>query len=225
MHEYTGTSIDEAIEKAMQDLQMTRDVLDVEILEEKKSIFPRNRRVKIRVYVSDQLQYIPPSPSSDIQGSLEKETDFEHAIIDFIQGLMHKLHITAQVYITNRKDDDLFVEIESPEVSSLIGKRGAVFDALQVLIFSVARNLGNEKRVLIDMNKYRKTREQRLVQIAKKIFRQVKRNGGAIVLNPMFPWERLIIHQTINTLGDNISTISMGNEKNYIKQVKVFLDE
>ena len=115
----------------------------------------------------------------------------------------------AQVQET---EEALNIELTGDTTGVLIGRRGETLDALQYLT-SLVVNKGKEdyKRVTIDTENYRKKREETLIKLAKRIAGKVTRTGKRVVLEPMNPYERRILHSTLQ--GDaHVETLSEGEE-------------
>ncbi|HOX32904.1 MAG TPA: R3H domain-containing nucleic acid-binding protein, partial [Spirochaetales bacterium] len=101
----------------------------------------------------------------------------------------------------------------------IIGKKGKNLDALQLLVNVYAGRLGREDtRVILDSENYRIRREESLVRLAYETAEQVRRNRQSVLLEPMNPFERRIIHTTLNDIVD-IETKSEG--EGLYKQVRV----
>ena len=94
----------------------------------------------------------------------------------------------------------------------LIGRRGETLDALQYLAGLVANRLeGDYYRIVVDSGNYREKREKTLENLAKKLSSQVIRTGRSVTLEPMNPYERRVIHATIQGI-DGVTSSSIGEE-------------
>lgn len=111
----------------------------------------------------------------------------------------HNLHITVE-----GQDED--------SIGLLIGRRGDTLDAMQYLL-SVAAHRKNlpYRKVILDINGYRKKREETLIRLAQRSAQKVKKSGRSFRLEPMNPYERRIIHSELQKM-DGVHTISEGNE-------------
>lgn len=212
MREFEGKTEKEAIDSAIQTLSLDRDQFDVEILEEQKSSLFKKGRVVIRVHVPDEQQILSADPTP--------ENDFEHAVIDFLHNLTEKMGFPAQAKILERLDNKIRIGLESDNSGMLIGRKGKNLDALQLLANIVAGRLDDGAvRVIVDSENYRARREENLVRLAMKVGKQVKKSRGSQLLEPMNPFERRLIHTTLNTV-DDIDTKSEG--EGLFKQVRVY---
>ncbi|MBR1639140.1 MAG: protein jag [Treponema sp.] len=222
-YEYEGKTEKEAIEMAANDLGLERDQFDVEILEtQKKSIFNKGY-VKIRIHTLDDA-----APKGAFERE-EKHTrlvadplpqgEFEQKLIEFITNIIEKMGYDVKVSIAYREDKKLGVKLDSSYSSILIGRKGKNLDALQLLANIYAGRLGHEEvRVILDTENYRIRREESLVRLAYTTADKVRLSHNSILLEPMNPFERRLIHTTLNDIPD-VDTKSEG--EGVYKQVRV----
>jgi len=204
--EFEGKTEKEAIDKAVEELGIDREEFDVEIINKPKTGIFRKGSVKIKVYVSD---------SEESSGAVD---DFEEKIITYLEILIEKMGFPGKGSISFREDKKIGVEITSDHTGILIGRKGKNLDAIQLLMNVYAGRLGSDCRVIIDAENYRERREENLVRLAKKSADQVRRTRGSRLLEPMNPFERRLVHTTLNDLTD-IDTISEGD--GLYKQIRV----
>lgn len=118
-----------------------------------------------------------------------------------------------------REEQKLGIRIESESAAILIGKKGKNLDALQLLVNVYAGRLGREDlRVILDSENYRIRREESIVKMAYEVAEKVRRTKNSVLLEPMNPFERRIVHTTLNDIVD-IDTKSEG--EGLYKQVRV----
>lgn len=191
-----GRTVDEAIEQALIELNANKSDVEIEIIEEASKGFLGLIGVKdAKVKVS--LTYDP----IEIADS-------------FISKILSTMDIEAVNRITKEKEN-LFIditEISSTDMGIIIGKRGNTLDAIQYLL-SLAINKENENyiRVVLDTQGYRAKREETLIRLAHRMAEKTKYSKRPVKLEPMNPYERRIIHSSLqNTEG--IVTYSEGNE-------------
>ncbi len=218
MHEFEGKTVEEAIQKAIDELDLTLSNIDVEILEEKKGFFGTTRYARIRVSEGSQAKYV--EKKKDIT-SLTKP---EQKTIEFVNKLLHYFDVSGKVEIENSTDAILDLSITSSNPSILIGKNGNTFVALQTLISAASRGLGYEKRVRIDIENYRMHQQEKIRRQVQKIIQQVRRSKKSVFMPPMNPQERRIVHEAVADVK-GIATMSGGEKKDYIKRVEIFIDE
>ena len=119
-------------------------------------------------------------------------------IRDFLQNVLDKMGLEDCNVIAFEQDDAIALEIEGKDAAVAIGYRGETMDALQYLcsLLLNGRNHGF-KRVTLDAEGYRVKREKTLARLAQNLEQKVKRTGRAVNLEPMNPYERRIIHTTL----------------------------
>lgn len=116
---------------------------------------------------------------------------------DFLQNVLSKMGLNCQVELSE-VDDSLVLNVVGEDASAAIGYRGETLDALQYLC-SLMLNGGHAgfKRVNIDAENYRAKREKALQKLARNLEQKVKRTGREHKLEPMNPYERRVIHTTL----------------------------
>lgn len=126
----------------------------------------------------------------------------------------------VKVDVMFREENKIGIKLESASSSILIGRKGKNLDALQLLLNVYAGKLGHEStRVILDTENYRIRREESLVRLAYTTADKVRSSKNSILLEPMNPFERRLIHTTLNDIPD-IETKSEGD--GLYKQVRVF---
>ena len=224
-YEYEAKTEKEAIEMAANELGLERDQFDVEILETQKNSIFKKGYVKIRVHTLDD------NNESSFAGKAAEEKhprafanplpqgEFEEKLLDFIKSMIEKMGYDVKVDISYREDKKLGIKLESSHSSILIGRKGKNLDALQLLANIYAGHLGHEEiRVILDTENYRIRREETLVRLAYTTADKVRSSHNSILLEPMNPFERRLIHTTLNDIPD-VETKSEG--EGVYKQVRV----
>ena len=112
----------------------------------------------------------------------------------------------------NEDDNSLSIDLAGDDMGILIGKRGQTLDSLQYLV-SLVVNKGHEEyiRVKVDTENYRQRRKETLENLAKNIAFKVKKTRKPVVLEPMNPYERRIIHSALQN-DKYVTTHSEGEE-------------
>ncbi len=221
-YEFEGKTEKEAIEMAVNELGLERDQFDVEILETQKNSIFKKGYVKIRVHTLDESN----NSKVDHQEKHKKinaepipQDEFEQKLIEFIATVIKKMGYEAKVDISYRENKKVGIRIESPSSSILIGRKGKNLDALQLLANIYAGILGHEDvRIILDTENYRIRREETLVRLAYTTADKVRSSHSSILLEPMNPFERRLIHTTLNDIPD-VETKSEGT--GVYKQVRV----
>jgi spoIIIJ-associated protein len=231
--EFEGRTEKEAIDRAASELGLQKDDFDVEILEVQRSGLFKKGFVKIQVHTNTPVRNDEddddedPMPkrgrrqvSQTVFGDPEPKSEFEKQLIEFILGVIERMGYSGKVRILFREEHKIGLKIDSEHSSILIGKKGKNLDALQLLVNSFAGRRGREDmRVILDSENYRIRREESLVRLAYTVADRVRENRGSILLEPMNPFDRRIIHTTLNDITD-VETKSEG--EGLYKQVRVF---
>lgn len=225
-YEYEGKTEKEAIELAASELNLERDQFDVEILETQKNSLFKKGYVKIRVHTLDDDDDDKASYKKDFSENHTRivadplpQGEFEQKLIEFISSIVEKMGYDIKVSVSYREDKKIGVRLESSHSSILIGRKGKNLDALQLLANIYAGRLGHEEvRVILDTENYRIRREETLVRLAYTTADKVRSSHKSILLEPMNPFERRLIHTTLNDIPD-VDTKSEG--EGVYKQVRV----
>ena len=225
-YEYEGKTEREAIELAASELGLERDQFDVEILETQKNSIFKKGYVKIRIHTLDDNE-----GNAGWAGNAAEEKhprlvadplpqgEFEEKLIDFITKIVEKMGYDVKVQVSYREDKKIGIKMDSSSSSILIGRKGKNLDALQLLANIYAGRLGHEEvRVILDTENYRIRREESLVRLAYTTADKVRSRRNSILLEPMNPFERRLIHTTLNDIPD-VETKSEGD--GLYKQVRV----
>jgi spoIIIJ-associated protein len=211
IREFEGKTEKEAIDNAIAELGLDRDEFDVEIIDEgKKGLLFRKGNVKVRIHVTD---------SEEESGFEEPEDEYEREIVEFVENCIEKMGFPGEVNIDFREDNKLGLSIDSRYSGILIGKKGKNLDALQLLTNVYAGKYASRPKVIVDAERYRERREETLIRMARKVAEQVRRDHKSKLLEPMNPFERRLIHTSLNEMED-IATKSEG--EGLYKQIRVF---
>jgi len=191
----TGNSVEEAIEMALEELDLLQEDVSVEVLEEpgKGFLGLGGKEAKVRVIADKDPVFLAER---------------------FLSDLLGHMNIAAEIEI-EREAGQLYVEIigeRHDDMGVIIGKRGDTLDAIQYLL-SLIVNKGRDQyiRVLLDTENYREKREKTLIDLANKMANKAIRRGRSVKLDPMNPYERRIIHSALQSF-EGISTYSVGEE-------------
>ncbi len=150
----------------------------------------------------------------------------EQAAIDFINTVIADMQLTANIDIRDGESGELLIDITGEGSGMLIGHHGDTLDALQYLLNLAAnRREEGEKReylkVTLDIEGYRAKREETLRALARKQADKVLKYKRSVMLEPMNPYERRIIHSEVQSIK-GVSTNSIGSENN--RKIVIYLD-
>jgi len=211
-----GKTTNEAIENGLKELNVTKNDVEIKILEntEKRSFFsilaPRVVKVEMTVKEKNIANKDKENKEKIINNIEERRKKIETFLEEFIKKLKNK-EINYNIDIINNK---LKVEFYGEYATKLIGYRGETLNSLQIILSSIANN-GFEDRVkvILDIGGYREKREKTLEELAVKISKTVMKTGKSITLEPMTAYERKIIHSKLQE-NEKIDTHSIGEEPN-----------
>lgn len=194
-NEFVGKTIEDAVQEGLKTLGLTKENAEIVVLEEPKSGFLGIGAKPAKVSVT------------------KKKTDVDNTT-EFLDGLFKVLGITATTEVTENTEDRTVVTLIATDSSQLIGYRGEVLDSIQCLASAVF-NSGKENysRLVVDCEGYREKREDTLKNLALKLAAKAVKTGRKVVLEPMNPFERRIIHSTLVDF-EGVKTASEGKEPN-----------
>lgn len=130
----------------------------------------------------------------------------------FVKDTLKAMDMDVEITSSIDKDGALYVDMKGENMGILIGKRGQTLDSLQYLANRVAnKHQSGYVRVKLHTENYRARREETLKHLAKNIAHKVKRNRRPVILEPMNPYERRIIHSTLQS-DPYVTTHSEGEE-------------
>lgn len=216
---FEGKTTNEAIEKGLKELNLSRKQVDVKVLEsdDKRSFFSilTPRVVKVELIVKEESKKqdrFEKKEKADI--SEETENKAENNVKEFLDEFISKLPTNGITYEIKNDKNDLLVDINGEDTGYLIGYRGNVLNSLQLILNNVANKELNERvRVLLNIGGYKQKREKDLKDLAEKIAGTVIRKRKSITLEPMSSYERKIIHSALQD-NSKVETHSIGEEPN-----------
>lgn len=192
----TGRTVEEALEKAYEQMGLSPEDAQFEIVDLPKKGFLGlgNTPAKVRVYVEEQNQ-------SKAQCAAE-----------YLSGIFAHMNLGEITMNTEETENGAKITVDGEGLGVLIGRRGETLDALQYLAGLVANRLeGDYFRVVVDSGDYREKRKKTLEKLAKTLSSQALRTGRNVTLEPMNPYERRIIHSAIQEI-EGVKSSSVGEE-------------
>ena len=189
--EAKGKTVDEAIFNGLSELGLSIDEVTIKIIEEgSKGIFGLGKSAKVLLTENEGLQ---------------KKAEV------FLNGVLTRMGLSTEL-VSREDNEHIKIEILGKTIGMLIGRRGETLDALQYLTSLVVnKDNATYKKVMLDTEDYRKKREDTLVKLAKRLAQKTKKSGTKTVLEPMNPYERRILHATLQS-DPAIETYSEGEE-------------
>lgn len=219
-----GSTTNEAIENGLKILKVSKDMVNVKVLEtEKKSFFsilaPRVVKVELTLKDEKELAQISKNDKSKeayIKKEIkditpEKLEQAENNVKTFFEAIINKLGNNIN-YSIEKKSNGLEISLSGDDAGFLIGYRGETMYAFQSIISTIANKGIDEKiRVWLDIEGYKEKREKTLQDLANRIARTVERTRKAVTLEPMQAYERKIIHSVLQD-SKTVKTESIGEE-------------
>jgi len=213
--EGVGNTYEEAVKDALSKIGLEKNQVTIEMIEEPKKRFfsiLEHRIVKVRVTEVEKMEEkaerkiveIKEAPAEAVDAAKEK-------IISFLKEFFEKMGVDLNIE-TCYEENILKVNITGEKAGIIIGYRGENLDALQLLASTIAnRKQENFVKILIDVEGYRQKRVKTLEELATKVAYSVIHKRRSITLEPMVPFERRVIHTTLQN-NPKVKTESIGVE-------------
>lgn len=225
--EVTAKTVDQAIEKGMQMLGVNREDIEVKVVSEgsmlKKAVveiftfanneereeYLKNNKAKkeVKLVKSETEQEMTDIPTEHVE-------EVTACVTEFLEGLLVKMGIEATVSRGVRNGDIIF-KVNGDNVNNLIGYHGETLEAVQYIVNTIVREQvkAYRKKIYIDVENYRRKRQDTVEQIAEKMAKKVLTTKRSIKLEPMNSYERKAIHNALTGI-EHIGTHSEGVEPN-----------
>lgn len=201
--EQVAKTVEEAIRKGLEELKVSRDDVNIEVLEEPTSGgvlgILSAKLAKVRLTVDKKI--------SDEQAEKTKSK-----IDEILKNIFSITGENNLNYTITKKDNQMLLEINGDKVSHLIGYKGKTIESLQSLLNAMLQREDEEyAKIFVEINGYKKQKEEKLKKLANKMADNVIRFRKSIRLEPMSAYERLIIHTELAKRND-VETESYGEE-------------
>ena len=220
---FEGKTSTEAIEKGLKELKVSKNKVEIKVLEseDKRSFFSilTPRVVKVEMTLKDEVEDKPQAKekSKNVNNKENEEKnvnlkEFVSLIDAFLNDFISKLPTKDLKHEISENGNVISVVITGEDTGYLIGYRGEVLNAIQTILTNVASKNGKERiKVIVDIGGYREKREKDLQNLAVKISNTVIKTKKDITLEPMPAYERKIIHTKLQE-NDKVNTYSIGEE-------------
>ena len=238
--EFRAKTVEDAEIDAARAFGVVTSDLEVEVIEKGSAGFLGigSKQAVIRVRVKEDSKEAPAAPAAESTAPAKETDTVKEKVIDtnpvdngdligdtkaYLDKLFAAMELEATVTVQMEEAEDvLSIDVEGPDMGVLIGKRGQTLDALQYLISLYVNKKSKDKyiRVKLDTENYRARRKETLENLAKNIAFKVKRSRRSFTLEPMNPYERRIIHSTLQN-DKFVATRSEGEEP--YRKVVVYL--
>jgi spoIIIJ-associated protein len=243
--ESEGNSIDEAIDRALVELGVTRDKVDIDIISNStRGLFGfGGKHAKVRATLRTPLDTTPAEQderaaraaeqsrptaeektiASNRSVKLPREGTVDGQTLDrvrtVLQEVLRLMGSEAAVEVLSRDPEGAHLVINGDTSGRLIGRRGQTLDALEYFANRiVARDDEHASRIVVDSQNYRERRRQSLEELAHRMAERARRRGKAVALNPMNPRDRRIIHLALQN-DRSLTTRSSG--KGYFRRLLI----
>lgn len=211
-----GKTTTEAIEKGLKKLNVSRQDVEIKVLEEKKKSFFNildPHVVKVEISVKDKVHEEKKNAKVE-EVSSEDFEKIKNALEKFLNEFLGAISQNIEYTISKQDEQYLFIEINGKNSTKLIGYRGEALKALQLILTNVAANAINSPvKIIVDIENYRNKRKNTLEELAVKIEKTVTKSGKKVTLEPMSPYERKVIHTKLQD-SQTVRTYSIGEDSN-----------
>jgi spoIIIJ-associated protein len=214
-----GKTTNEAIEKGLKQLNVSKKMVDIKVLEseDKRSFFsilaPRVVKVEmtLKEKEEEETQTKQIKHKKEIVLTEEEREKAEKNIERFLEQLKTNLQENIS-YQIEKSEEAIKVSLNGERLGFLIGYRGETLYAMQNIISSIAgKGIQNRIRVILDIEGYKEKREKTLEDLAEKVAKTVIKTKKSVKLEPMQAYERKIIHSKLQQ-NPQVETISIGEE-------------
>lgn len=192
--QFTAKTVEEAIKNGLAELDITEENAEIIVIETPtKGLFGRLKGQAVVDIVKKEQQ-----PETTIQ---------------FVQNVLSFIDQTAKATLVEDNEKTV-ISLSTEDVNGIIGKKGEVIDAIQTLA-GAKENIGRReyKKVVVDCENYRERREDTLIKLAHKLEQKATDMRREVILEPMNPYERRIIHTALSN-SQTVTTKSDGTEPN-----------
>ena len=218
-----GRTTNEAVENGLKELKVSKDRVDIKVLENenKKSFFsiltPRVVKVQLTIKENsnkeEKIEIKEEKPKREYDHNEEVISIAKERVEEFLKEWLQKVDNTLE-YTIKEEDYTIYVDINGNAAGTLIGYRGETLNSMQTILSTIANRGFNSKiRLILDIENYRQKREKTLEELAEKVSKTVLKTGKSITLEPMSAYERKIIHSKIQD-NSKIETHSIGEGDN-----------
>ncbi len=195
--QYTAKTVEEAISEGLKEQNITTEQAEITVIEQPvKGLFGRLKGKAVVEIVKKEI--------------LEEQ---EEKVAPFVENILKMMDLDATIQV-EEKEKNTVITLTSKDSSNVIGYRGEILDALQTLAGAFV-NIGKKeyKKVVVDCENYRDKREETLISLAKKLEAKATDMKREVILEPMSPYERRIIHTALAN-SQTVTTRSDGKEPN-----------
>lgn len=206
VQEFEGKNKEEAIKTALDALNLKKEEVRIEYIDEGKVGFfgfRGGRPARIKVYYE------------------EKESETSKFVRQFLEKMFKTVHIDVATTFVKEDKETIHIKMDSEVSGLIIGKKGKTLEAIQFLVNVISnKNKEDNRKVILDIESYRSKREEAVKRLALQTGEIVRKTGKSKLLDPMNPFERRLVHLTLQDFED-LETKSEGD--GIYKKVRIFL--
>lgn len=215
----SAKTVDEAVKLALGELSADIADVDVKVIEKPKSGFlgfgSRDALVEVSLKNEKEFEKEDSQPSVEVsccKEALSAKSDDIEKIEEFLKGLISNMGVNGEIsYDEDEEAINLYIN-ESDDFKVLIGKSGETLESIQYILSIFARrNTSLEKRVYLDINGYKKRKEETIRETAMTFAKKAIRYKKVMRLRPMNAYERRIVHSTLHNMK-GVFTVSEGED-------------
>jgi len=222
--EVTAKTVDQAIDKGLQMLGVEREDIEYKVINEGSML--KKAVVEIYTFANDEerqefkknqkseVKLVKTEEESVVDFPTENVEEVSEIVINFLDGLLKHMGIEGNV-TRGVKNGDIIFKVNGENINNLIGYHGETLEAVQYIINKIVRDKVKtyRRKVYIDVENYRRKRQETVEAIAEKMAKRVLQTKRSIKLEPMNSFERKSIHYILSNI-EHIGTHSEGNEPN-----------
>lgn len=194
--QFTAKTVEEAISQGLNELNITEEQAKITVIQQPiKGLFGK---IKCSAIVEVERLF---------------DDSMQSNVIEFVEKILDFMGLNAETELIE-KDDSTVIKLLTSDSANVIGYRGEVLDAIQTLA-GACLNIGKKeyKKVVVDCENYREKRENTLINLAKRLEEKATSLRREVMLEPMSPYERRIIHTALAN-SETCTTKSEGSEPN-----------
>ncbi len=218
---FEDSSVEGAIAKAEAELGIKREMLDIEVLEEKQKGLlgiKWGKTCLIKVSTKNRKEELPQKPVQPQKTSQTDDEVIEEALAT-LDKLMEMSGFKGDINAFNAPEEIILdVKLDAELESLFIGRRGKNIDSYQFILNKMVENTLKDrvKRIVIDCAEYRVRRRETLKNMARKAAQELKKGSSLYTFPPMHAGDRRIIHMTMKEEGFLTESRGRGEEKKVV---------
>lgn len=223
--EVTAKTVEQAIEKGLQMLGVEREDVEYKVINEGSML--KKAMVEIYTFASaeereefkknnnkKEVKLVKTEEETMVEIPTEHVEEVTAIVTEFLEGILKHMNIEGTV-TRGVKNGDIIFKVNGESINNLIGYHGETLEAIQYIVNKIVRDRVKDyrRKVYIDVENYRRKRQETVEQIAERVAKKVLTTKRSIKLEPMNSFERKSIHFALSNI-EHIATHSEGNEPN-----------